>query len=56
MSCRVVLTGHRGCPSHDSGVILVESLGNEAPAQEGPSWSLPVHVVPALVWSLVSLM
>jgi hypothetical protein len=51
-----VLIGRHDCHDRDSGVFLVKSRGNEAPAQEGPFQSLPTGVLMVRVWSRLSLM
>jgi hypothetical protein len=51
-----MLVGHHGCHSRDSGVILIESRGNGAPAQEGPFQSLLAGVVSVHVRSRLLLM
>jgi hypothetical protein len=47
----VMFIGRWGCHGRDCEVILVESRGNGAPAQEGLPQSLPVGVLPICVWS-----
>jgi hypothetical protein len=47
----VVLVDCQGCHYRDNEVVLIESRGNEAPAQEGPFWSLHAGVLPVCVWS-----
>jgi hypothetical protein len=47
-----------GCHNHhgrDSGGVLVEFRGNEAPMQEGPFWGPSTSVFPVCVWSRMPL-
>jgi hypothetical protein len=48
--------GYRGNHSHDGGVILDESQGNRAPAQEDPFSGSLAGVLPVCAWSRLSLM
>jgi hypothetical protein len=46
-----MLVDRSGCHGRDSGVVLIDSQGNGAPAQEDPSQSLPADGFRVRVWS-----